>query len=212
MSSPAAIGFRAHSGWAAVVAVTGPPGAPVVVTRRRIEMRERGAAGPSQPYHAAVGLDIREAEQLVADCAARAAALAATGLRVIVEDLRQLGHPVVGCGLLLGSGRPLPPLEKILASHPLLHTAEGELFREALRAASRVCALPLTAVKERELFTHAADELGLPATQVERHVAAMGKAIGPPWRQDEKLAAVAACLALAQALGRRQTGSRTQKP
>lgn len=142
-------------------------------------MRERGAAGPWQPYHAAVGLDIREAEQSVANCAARAAALAADGLRGMVEDLRQLGHRVVGCGLLLGSGRPLPPLEKILASHPLLHTAEGELFREALRAASRECGLPLTEVKERDL----------PLT-------AIGKPIGPPWRQDEKLAAVAAWLAL----------------
>jgi len=196
MSSPAAIGFRAHSGWAAAVAVTGSPDAPVVVSRRRIVMMEHGAAGPSQPYHAAVGLDIREAEQLVANCAARAAALAATGLDGMVEDLRQLGHAVVGCGLLLGSGRPLPPLGKILASHPLLHTAEGELFREALRAAGRECGLPLTEAIERELFTRAAGDLGLPATQLERHVAAMGKAIGPPWRQDQKFAAVAAWLAL----------------
>ena len=196
MSSPAAIGFRAHSGWAAAVAVTGSPDAPVVVSRRRIEMRERGAAGPSQPYHAAVGLDIREAEQLVENCAAGAAALAATGLSGIVEDLRRLGHPVIGCGLLLGSGRPLPPLEKILASHPLLHTAEGELFREALRAASRECGFPLTAVKERELFPSAASELRLPAIQIERHMAAMGKAMGPPWRQDQKFAAIAAWLAL----------------
>jgi hypothetical protein len=212
MPSPAAIGFRAHSGWAAAVAVTGVPDAPVVVSRRRIEMRERGATGPSQPYHAAVGLDIREAEQLVEISAARAAALAATGLRGIVEDLRQLGHPVVGCGLLLASGRPLPPLERILASHPLLHTAEGELFREALRSASRECGLPLTAVKERELAARAAADLRLPAARLERHVAAMGKAMGPPWRQDEKLAAVVAWLALTLALRRRQAGFRTQKP
>jgi len=196
MSHTAAIGFRAHSGWAAAVAVIGPPNAPAVVSRRRIEMRERGAAGPWQPYHAAAGLDIREAEQSVANCAARAAALAADGLRGMVEDLKRLGHAVVGCGLLLGSGRPLPPLEKILASHPLLHTAEGELFREALRAASRECGLPITEVKERGLFTCAAEGLHLPATRIERHLAALGKAIGPPWRQDEKFAAVAAWLAL----------------
>ena len=84
----------------------------------------------------------------------------------------------------------MPPLEKILASHPLLHTAEGELFRDALRAACRECGLPLTVVKERELFTRASE-------RIERHVAAMGKGIGPPWRQDEKFAAVAAWLALA---------------
>jgi hypothetical protein len=196
MSSPAAIGFRAHSGWAAAVAIAGPPDAPAVITRRRIEMRERGAAGPSQPYHAAVGLDLREAERVVQNCAARAAALAAIALRGMVEDLRQLGHTVVGCGLLLASGRPLPPLEKILASHPLLHTAEGELFREALRAASRECGLPIAEVKERELHTRAIAELRLAAGELERHLAAMGKDIGPPWRQDEKLAAVAAWLAL----------------
>jgi hypothetical protein len=50
--------------------------------------------------------------------------------------------------------------------------------------------LPLTVVKERELFTRASE-------RIERHVAAMGKGIGPPWRQDEKFAAVAAWLALA---------------
>jgi hypothetical protein len=188
MPSPAAIGFRAHSGWAAAVAVVGET--PVAIMRRRIEMADRGAAGPSQPYHAAVGLDIREAGQLVRSHAARAAALAETALRGMVADLRQLGHAVVGCGLLLASGRPLPPLEKILASHPLLHTAEGELFRDALRAACRECGLPLTVVKERELFTRASE-------RIERHVAAMGKGIGPPWRQDEKFAAVAAWLALA---------------
>jgi hypothetical protein len=200
MSSPAAIGFRAHSGWAAAVALAqaggGPPDAPVAITRRRIEMMDRGKAGPSQPYHAAVGLDLREAEQLVANCAARAAALAATALRGMVEDLRQLGHRVAGCGLLLASGRPLPELERILASHALIHAAEGELFRDALRAASRECGLPLTTVKERELFSLAAADLRLPAERIERHVAAMGKGIGPPWRQDQKFAAVAAWLAL----------------
>ena len=189
MPSPAAIGFRAHSGWAAAVAVVGET--PVAIMRRRIEMADRGAAGPSQPYHAAVGLDIREAGQLVRSHAARAAALAETALRGMVADLRQLGHAVVGCGLLLASGRPLPPLEKILASHPLLHTAEGELFRDALRAACRECGLPLTVVKERELFTRASE-------RIERHVAAMGKGIGPPWRQDQKFASVAAWLALRQ--------------
>jgi hypothetical protein len=200
MPSPAAIGFRAHSGWAAAVAVAQAGASardvPVVIVRRRIEMADRRAGGPSQPYHAAVGLDIREAGQLVRSHAARAAALATTALRGMVADLRQLGHPVVGCGLLLASGRPLPPLERILASHPLLHTAEGELFRDALRAACRECGLPLTVLKERELFIRAATGLRLPAERIERHVAAMGKGIGPPWRQDEKFAAVAAWLAL----------------
>ncbi len=204
MASVAAVGLRAHSGWAAAVALvqarvqasSGPAGAPVVAVRRRIEMKERGARGPSQPYHAAVGLDFDEARQMLAGSAARAAGLAAIALREMAGNLREFGHEVIGCGLLLGSGKPLPPLERILASHPLLHTAEGELFREALRAASRECGLPVTEIRERELFARAAADLRLPAAQVEREVAAMAKAIGPPWRQDEKFAAAAAWIVL----------------
>ena len=124
------------------------------------------AAGPvpAQPYHAAVGLDIRRRGTIGRQTARRARRLwRATGLRAMIEDLRMLGHQVAGCGLLLGSGGLLPALESILASHPLIHTAEGELFREALRAAIRQCGLPLVAVKERELFTRAAADLRIPA-------------------------------------------------
>jgi hypothetical protein len=192
----AAIGFRAHSGWAAAVAIAETADVPAVIMRRRIEMSDRGKAGPSQPYHAAVGLEIRDAERVVGDCAARAATLASAALSAMIEDLCGLGHEVAGCGLLLASGRPLPPLEKILASHPLLHTAEGELFREALRSACRARGLEPVAVKERDAYARAAADLHIPEKQIERDVAAMGKAIGPPWRQDEKLAAVAAWLAL----------------
>jgi hypothetical protein len=190
MAARAAVGFRAHSGWAAAVAIAGPADAPVVIARLRIEMVDRGVPGAAQPYHAAVGLEIGEAQRIVANCAARAASLAGAALLSIIEDLA--GHDVTACGLLLAAGRPLPALESILASHALIHTAEGELFREALRAASRECGLPLTEVKERELLTR------VPAA-VARQVAEMGRAIGPPWRQDEKFAAMAAWLALMSA-------------
>ena len=190
MSTPAAIGFRAHSGWAAAVAIAGPADAPSVIARRRIGMVDRDSAGGKQPYHAVVGLEMREAQKIVTASAARAASLAAAALGGIVEDLRKLGHEVAGCGLVLASGRSLPALASILASHALIHTAEGELFREALRAAIRTCALPLVAVKERELLSR--------AKPLEPHLAAMGRAIGPPWRQDQKYAAMAAWLALIQ--------------
>jgi len=70
------------------------------------------------------------------------------------------------------------------------------MFREALRAACRECGLAVTEVKERELFQRAAADLRLPAGRIERHVAAMGKDLGPPWTQDQKFAAVAAWIAL----------------
>jgi hypothetical protein len=54
--------------------------------------------------------------------------------------------------ILAASGRPLPPLESVLASHALIHTADGEHFREALAAASDGHRLPVTRIREKELL------------------------------------------------------------
>jgi hypothetical protein len=196
VAAGAAIGFRVHSGWAAAVAVVALPDGPAVVARRRIEMVDRKVRGAAQPYHAAKDLGLVEAAGLIAYCATRASELATDALRAMTADLRGLGHEVAGCGLLLASGRALPPLEKILASHAMIHTAEGELFRNALRAAAANCSLPLTAVKERDLYAQAEARLQLTHDAIDQAVARMGKAIGPPWRQDEKFAALVAWLAL----------------
>jgi hypothetical protein len=177
--------------------VAGPADAPAAIARRRIEMVDRGVPGAAQPYHAAAGLNIRDAERIVTNCAARAALLAQRALAAMVEELLSAGYAVTGCGLLLASGRPLPALESILASHPLIHTAEGELFREALRAASRECGVPMAAVKERELFTRGTAELGIPEDALQQRLSEMGRVIGAPWRQDEKYAAMVGWLALA---------------
>lgn len=159
-------------------------------------MVEHGVAGAAQPYHAAAGADASEAFRIVLAAAESSTRLAHAALCGLIRNLQDLGHGVGGCGLLLASGRPLPALDKILASHPLIHTAEGELFRDALRLASEKCGLSVIAVKERDLFAEAARLLNIPAQQLETKVAGMGKAIGPPWRQDEKYAALAAWLVL----------------
>jgi hypothetical protein len=193
----AALGFRAHSGWAALVVVAGPRRSPAVIDRRRVELIAPGI--PRQPYHAAEKLDLKEAERLVGRCANTAARLAQEAVRAVVEELRDKGHEVAGCGILLASGRPLPTLAATLASHALIHTAEGELFRDALARASRQCGLPVTGVRERELYERGAKEFRMAPNQLRRHVAEMGRALGPPWTQDQKHAALVGWLALAAA-------------
>jgi hypothetical protein len=138
---------------------------------------------------------MEEAAEAIARSAAGAAERATASLRAMVADLGKMGQTVCGCGLLLASGRPLPPLAKILEAHPLLHTAEGELFRAALRVACGECGLRLLEVREREVWERA-------GSGAEEMVAAMGKGIGAPWRQDEKLSALAGWLALGE-YGRR---------
>ena len=195
----AALGFRAHSGWAAVVAVCGPLRAPAVVDRRRIELADPRIQGSVQPYHAVEEWELKKAEKFLKRCADRTRHLAQQALRAVIEELRKKGQDVVGCGLLLSSARPLPNLAATLASHALIHTAEGEFYRDALARAGEHFRMPVMGVKERELFARGAADLGVAAGELERRVGEMGRAIGPPWRQDEKYAALAAWLALAAA-------------
>jgi uncharacterized protein YifE (UPF0438 family) len=100
-------------------------------------------------------------------------------------------------------------LEKILASHALIHTADGELFREALLHASARCGLRDFTIKERELLERAGQALRLKSTVLMDRVTELGRSFGAPWSQDEKFATIAAWLALrASPRSRRQTKTR----
>jgi hypothetical protein len=181
----AAIGLRAHSGWAALVAVAGTIDVPRILERRRIVIADPEIVGSKQPYHADTELPFPQAEALVKQAIDSSRALALETLSATVQALRSRGHEVVGCGVLLGSGKALPPLAKVLASHALIHTAEGEMFRDVLLWAGKEYRLPVTGVLEKSLN---------PASL--QRVASLGKLIGPPWTQDQKYAAVVAFMTL----------------
>jgi hypothetical protein len=57
----AALGLRAHSGWAARVAMAGTARGPAVVERRRILTADPAIRGSKQPYHAAEGWELAKA-------------------------------------------------------------------------------------------------------------------------------------------------------
>lgn len=188
-------GLRAHSGWAVLVALAGPQAAPFVVDRRRLSLCD--GSFPWQPYHAAEDLKPEKASALVARSLEAAHRLAREALGAATRDRHAAGHAVAGAGLLLGSGRPLPAdLSAILASHALIHTAEGEMYREVLRAGLEHCAVPVTGFKEREVQATAQERLGLAKDDLRARLAALGKSLGPPWTADEKLASLGAWLVL----------------
>jgi hypothetical protein len=193
----AGIGLRAHSGWAALVAVAGTPRSPDVLVRRRIELSDPAVEGSKQPYHAAEGKPLPKAARIIDRCAGDAGRLARQAFREVIAELQAAGHRAAGCGLLLASGRPLPALDSILASHALIHTADGELFRDALAAAGEENGWTITRVKEKEVYAAASAGLRVPAEELQSRVNALGRSLGPPWTQDQKLAAVAGWLALA---------------
>jgi len=197
-SEPVALGFRAHSGWAVVVAVAGSPTKPVVLERRRIVTADAAIPGSKQPYHAAEPLDLPKAYALIRRCRDSSNRLAQNSVSDMVAQLARNGRRVLGAGILSASGRPLPDLAAILRSHPLLHTAEGEFFREAMVRASEHCSLPVTRIKERDIWDQGAALFHLDSGDLQQRIGELGRSLGPPWRQDEKLASLAAWIALAE--------------
>jgi hypothetical protein len=193
----AAIGFRVHSGWAAVVAVCVEKGAPVVLARQRVHLVETFTYEFRQPYHTAEKMLEGQALEFISRMQAEARRLADRAIRELASRTQEQGAKLTRCGLLLASGRPLPELEKILASHALIHTADGELFREALLHASTRCGLQEFTIKEKELLHRGGQVLRAKPNELLRRVTELGRSFGAPWSQDEKFATLVAWLALA---------------
>ena len=184
----AAFGVRVHSGWAVLVCVSGDPATPEIVDRRRIVVIEPTMQGAKQPYHFAENLGFEKAEPHLQKCAAVSQRLAVQAIREMLDGVTARKYRVLGCAMLLASGRALPSLQKILASHALIHTAEGEFFRNIVCKACESCHIPLMGICERELDT----AFGKAAPSIRQHISGLGKIVGSPWTQDEKIAALAA--------------------
>ena len=189
-----ALGLRAHSGWAAAVALTAPAAQPSVIRRFRLELADHRIPGSVQPYHAASKMPSTDAERHISRCRAATAALARQAIEHSLNELTD--YQVSGACVLLASGRPLPDLSRILTSHALIHTAEGEFYRTALREACETFGLRVAAIRERDLALEASRVLNRSAEDLQSAVAGFGRVLGPPWRQDEKLSALAAWLLL----------------
>jgi hypothetical protein len=182
------IGFRVHSGWAAMVAVARSVERPVIVDRRRIEFTsERGSV---QPYHTARELGVERGRAFLEKCRTASNALANEALEAAIKHIG--GDRVRKCAVLMGSGRASPSLEATLASHAAIHTAEGEFFRAVVIHAAESCGLRVRCIKEKQLFEIARQELD---GDIQATLNDLGKIVGPPWTQDQKLATVAAWLA-----------------
>ncbi len=191
-----ALGIRVHSGWGALVAVSYENGSIEILDRRRVGITGTTDHGANQPYHAARNLRLPEADSFIAAAFATAHSAASSELRQVLDALRAQKSQVAGCAILMAAGRTLPPLEKILAAHPLLHTAEGVFFREAFAKACESNNVAVAKVKERELENSLKEQLGREANPVKKKVQLQGRLIGSPWTTDQKNATLAALLLL----------------
>lgn len=192
----AAVGFRVHSGWTVLVAVGMEKSELAVLSRKRVQLVQTFTHAFKQPYHAAAEMAFDAARKHIDSVNSRAQRLAYNAIKSMQSQLAKDGHQLDHCALPVASGRPLPSLENILASHSLIHSAEGELFREVVAHAAEECGLAVYRVKEKELVACAAQALNCTEAAALKHSTELGRPLGSPWSQDQKFATLAALLAL----------------
>jgi len=174
-------GFKAHSGWAALVVLGESDDGLVVVDRRRIELVDPADIDwAKQPYHVAESLPADKARKLIERATASAHRLALKEMRAFVKRSHDAGHEIAGCAVLVGTPMPDWTIEQIRSVHVRMHKVEGVLFPAALIRSAAGCDVTVVSTLEKELA---------PNADATRMIAALGKSVGPPWGKDQKNAA-----------------------
>jgi hypothetical protein len=166
-----ALGLTVHTGWAAGVVAGGSLREP------RIEAREHMVllGDPERfVFHRAEEMARAEVERWVAQAEKKARSAADGALKQLAQ-----GRELVACAIVAKPGK-MGSLAEILASHPRIHTSEGLFYRDVLRAAAEAIGLAVHMVSPDKLDAK------------DPRLIAVGRAIGKPWNQDCKLAALAA--------------------
>lgn len=174
-----ALGFRTHTGWAVMCVVrAGKP--PTLVARGRVQLCPPDV--PANVYHVASEdrEDLDRAEKLIA----RVVGVSVKGAR---DAIRGAADDVVAVALV-AEPRDLPSLARILASHALVHSAEGDLYREVLAEAGEAEGVPVFHFPSSEIRAEERQDL----------IKRFGEAVGKPWQREHKEAALAAVMALEQ--------------
>jgi hypothetical protein len=189
LSTEAAMGFRPHTYWTAVVALGGRADAPIVVERVRFDY-----AGREERfiYHQAAQADPAAAASLIDAARRRCEAKAAAEIDAVLQRLGRRGVAVRKVATAAAVANLPSELGQILRSHALIHAAEGEFGRNLIASACSGLGLEVHRLVEREISNRLRDRLGSGSGPIADRLHAIGAAIGPPWNEDFRLAAQAA--------------------
>jgi hypothetical protein len=193
-----AIGFRAKTGWAALVLLGASADGPQVLDARRIELCDPEDPDSRQPYHAGFGTfneDDAEVKRLVRGVRR----YAAWTMKKLLDEYAAAGRSPGAGAVVVGS--TIDP-QKIANLHMRAHALEGRLYREVVEEGLGAAGLDCEFLRERDLWLRAAKRLGTREDSLKKRVAAFGRAVEGGWRAENKAAAVAAWLALAGMAGR----------
>lgn len=145
-----------------------------------------------QPYHAAMG----KLEETVAKIRPRLRIvhrIARQSIANLLTAHRRNGYSVRRAALVVGS--QINPAS-IANPHIRAHALEGQLFRSTLEQALRAHRIRTMVLTERNAYAEAAAQLEKSVGQLRHTIDNLGSSAKGPWRAEQKLAALAAWLAL----------------
>jgi hypothetical protein len=181
-----------------MVVLGGTAADPDLLARSRVQLIDDHDLESKQPYHAVEFLCVEEATGRLDGYMAVATSMAQTALRAQLEELKGRHISVKSVGILDSSSRKQVPLQSILASHALIHAADGDHFRNALLVAAEQCRLSVRRIPVKGLEAHAGKCLSMPLNRILDRVNKLGRGQGPPWGADQKKAALLAWTLLKQ--------------
>jgi hypothetical protein len=185
----AVVGLFAKTGSAVAVTLVDALGAASLADRRNLTLFD---GDERFVFHAAQLLEPANAPKFVRRCTTEVNRRARGEVDALLDDLRRANVQVTR-GAIVAPDKPFtsPGLARILASHSLLHTAEGDLYRSAVIDAFDRRGVEVEPIARHDLAARAASAIGRPAAR-DTLVTALGRSAGPPWRKEHKDATFAA--------------------
>ena len=190
-----AIGLRAKTARAIVVVVGGTADSPLVLAKTEIKLWDPKFPATGQPYHHVMDLPGEEWPQAVQKSARAIEKIAIKALATLMKEQAVKGREVRAVATVGAKDRNLASIGN---PHIRAHAAEGILFRRVLDNAAQKNGLLARAFAERDFDQILRHELGMKSDAVKKKLDQAARALPPPWRADEKLAAMAAWLVLHQ--------------
>jgi len=190
-----ALGFRVKSGWAAAAVVSGPASSPTLLHTRHVDLCDSAVPESRQPFHAVneaqgeLELDpdrIRKRLEVVRHVTTQS-------LGELFSDCRTNGCALQRAGMVTGS---LIDPSTIRSPHIRAHAMEGHLFRTVVEDELRAHGLSCVVLTEKTVFSAASEAIHSREDALKQTLASLGRRVEGPWRMEEKLAALAAWVAV----------------
>ena len=198
-----ALGLRASKGGAVAVGIRVEEGEPRVLLSTFLKTSSDGDRLSLEPYR--VAFEMASGSQgasaqvvaAVAEGRRRQDQLAAKVLEDIIREQEKAGRaPIITALLVNRAGWINDLLKYSLAFADHVAVAEGLAVREALRFAIRQCGIDAVELDEKSLPEVAAETLRISTEEIDARLKMLGMTAGKPWRKEQKLACLAAWVAI----------------